>query len=314
MFRQQNHAELLIANGQLSAAIEEAEDVYEEAAQDSNTLIYAKNAVFLLYDAYKEQGNTVQALQYLEKGRALEAELERQKALERQEGMRIRFETEMDVEKERREHRELQLRNEIAEKDLQRQTVWRNFLIVLSILGLAITLLLINRFKLKSKALVVQQDKLRLEKEKLSLEIEHKNRELTSTSMFVAEKNNMLVDLESQLVELNKKLEGPVRMDVMKLKREIRKNVKLEDDWESIRSHFVQVFPGYLDRLKDAFPELTNLELRHCAYLKMKLSIKEVARMLHVAPKSVHMSHYRLKKKLNLPSEDSLGDFLQRFK
>lgn len=55
---------------------------------------------------------------------------------------------------------------------------------------------------------------------------------------------------------------------------------------------------------------MTNNEVRHCTYIKLGLTNKEVANMLHVAPKTVEAARYRIKKKLNLSKEESLGQFI----
>ncbi|MCB0471413.1 MAG: hypothetical protein KDC51_13280, partial [Flavobacteriaceae bacterium] len=70
------------------------------------------------------------------------------------------------------------------------------------------------------------------------------------------------------------------------------------------------VHPGFFDFLNKNFPELTNNDLKACAYIRMNLSSKEVASLTNVSPKSVTMHRYRLKKKLNLDTEDSLKNFL----
>ena len=73
---------------------------------------------------------------------------------------------------------------------------------------------------------------------------------------------------------------------------------------------FNVVHKGYIEQLKSSFPDLTSNELRHCALLKLGLSIKETANLLGIAPPSVKISRNRIKKKLKLSAEESLPNFL----
>jgi DNA-binding CsgD family transcriptional regulator len=55
---------------------------------------------------------------------------------------------------------------------------------------------------------------------------------------------------------------------------------------------------------------LTNSDLKVCAYLQLNLSSKEIAQLMNISVRGVEMSRYRIRKKLNLPQEQSLSEFL----
>ncbi|MCB0427487.1 MAG: hypothetical protein KDD16_09310, partial [Mangrovimonas sp.] len=61
---------------------------------------------------------------------------------------------------------------------------------------------------------------------------------------------------------------------------------------------------------KNNHPDLTSNDLRLCAYLRLNLTSKEIAPLLNISPKSVEVKRYRLRKKMNLPHEDSLTDYI----
>jgi DNA-binding CsgD family transcriptional regulator len=52
--------------------------------------------------------------------------------------------------------------------------------------------------------------------------------------------------------------------------------------------------------------------LKLSAYLRMNLSSKEVAQLMNISVRGVEISRYRLRKKLQLPTETNLFDFLIR--
>ena len=73
------------------------------------------------------------------------------------------------------------------------------------------------------------------------------------------------------------------------------------------------VHENYLKRLVEQFPQLNINDQRLCAYLKMGLSSKEIAPLLNMSYRSVEMSRYRLRKKMELNRDVNLTEFLQHF-
>jgi FixJ family two-component response regulator len=65
--------------------------------------------------------------------------------------------------------------------------------------------------------------------------------------------------------------------------------------------------------LSEKFPNLTISDKKLCAYLKMDLSSKDIAPLLNMSFRSVEMSRYRLRKKMELERDVNLSDFLQNF-
>ena len=70
---------------------------------------------------------------------------------------------------------------------------------------------------------------------------------------------------------------------------------------------------GFFKDLKQAFPEVSNAELKLCALLRLNMNLKESAKILGIAVDSVKTARYRLRKKLGLKTEDNLVDFLIQF-
>ena len=84
-----------------------------------------------------------------------------------------------------------------------------------------------------------------------------------------------------------------------------------DEQWEDFRALFEKVHGGYLRRMKEKFPTLTPAEIRFIALAKLQLSTKEMASMLGVSPVSVRSTWSRLRKKVQLPEEKSLEEWLE---
>jgi DNA-binding CsgD family transcriptional regulator len=70
------------------------------------------------------------------------------------------------------------------------------------------------------------------------------------------------------------------------------------------------VHSDFLFTLKEKYPDLKAHELKLCAYLRMNLSSKEIAQLMSISVRGVEISRYRLRKKLDIPTETNLFQFL----
>jgi tetratricopeptide (TPR) repeat protein len=166
--------------------------------------------------------------------------------------------------------------------------------------------------------LETNNDKLQLEKDLeneknrgLQSEIEIKQRELISATVYIQQKNEMLDTLQNQLYEAAS-TEGDNRDLLKRMSRSVRQQIRFEDDWEKIKVHFEGVHPDFFHRLQALSSALSDHELRHCAYIKMKFSTKEIAGLLGIDANSVKVSRYRIKKKILGDLETDLTEFIQK--
>ncbi len=122
--------------------------------------------------------------------------------------------------------------------------------------------------------------------------------------MNLIKKNELLGQLKSQLETVGK---DPRIKSVI---RTIDRNINNEDDWKIFEEAFNNADKDFLKRIKDLHPQLTSNDLRLCAYLRLNLSSKEIAPLLNISVRSVEVKRYRLRKKIDLPRENSLTDYI----
>ena len=65
-----------------------------------------------------------------------------------------------------------------------------------------------------------------------------------------------------------------------------------------------------MKKIKSLHPNLTPSDLKLCAYLRLNLSSKEIAPLLHISSRSVEIKRYRLRKKMGLEHEKSLVEYI----
>jgi DNA-binding CsgD family transcriptional regulator len=149
----------------------------------------------------------------------------------------------------------------------------------------------------------------KLQKEKL----QQKNRELSTATLHILNKNEVLCNIKKMAQQAVDDDETGKQVYFTNLIREIDNNTNLDEQWDQFKLHFESVHKGFFEKLTREFSNLTQNELKLCAYLRMNLSTKEIAQMLHISPESVTTKRYRLRKKLKLDNEENLVGFIRRF-
>lgn len=198
----------------------------------------------------------------------------------------------------------------LLEQEKQQQAVIRNvFLAGLILVGI-IGLLVYNRQRLMIRKKRVELENTRLKEEQLESDLEFKNRELTNHSLHLVQKNEAMKELKENISEIKKNGYEDMGSELQKLENTVNYSLNLDEDWEQFQHYFEEVHSGFFDTLKNEYPDLTPNELRLSALAKLNLSIKETAAIMGIAPNSVKTARYRLRKKLNMETEDNLTEFM----
>ncbi len=151
-----------------------------------------------------------------------------------------------------------------------------------------------------------EQARLLSEQKLLSLQMDQMQKESMADALQIERKNRLLIQLKEKL----KKLETEDNAGY--IDRVIKEEMRLEERVEQSAKEFKNIHPEFFLKLKEqSADKLSALELKHCAYIHLKLSTKEIAAAFHIEPKSVRVSKYRIKQKLNLDKEVDLDRFLQ---
>lgn len=150
---------------------------------------------------------------------------------------------------------------------------------------------------------------------KLEAEINFKNSEMASTAMHLLKKGELLSKIKAELTQIMKRMQDEQAItEIRKMIKSLNEDENIDQEWENFSKHFDKVHGDFVVTLKNIHPNLTNNELKLCTYLRMNLSTKEIAQLMNISVRGVEISRYRLRKKLGIPSEVSLFDYLIRIK
>lgn len=94
------------------------------------------------------------------------------------------------------------------------------------------------------------------------------------------------------------------------IQKTIINSISLDQEWSTMQLHFAALSPLFFQHLQTEFSQLSQNDLRLCAYIKLQFDNQEIAEIMHISPASVQKACYRLKKKMHLSSEVDLTHFI----
>ncbi len=180
----------------------------------------------------------------------------------------------------------------------QRSNFIMGFLILGLLSGIIIIFLTYSRQRIKIKNAV-------LEKQKITADLDFKTKELTINLMALMKKNEILAEVSKKLLVIEKKVpRDELPGAIVKLNKELRKTSD-EKIWKEFALRFNQINKDFYDKLFTRFPDLTQNELKLCAYLRLNMTSKEIAEITGQQIHSLENARYRLRKKLGITGSDS---------
>lgn len=164
---------------------------------------------------------------------------------------------------------------------------------------------------LKREAEHTEKQIIKLEREKLQAELAGKNRELANSAMSLVYKNELLQKLSQEISKMKDSSGQAISEDQQrKIQHIITEGMNDERDWVLFENSFNDAHDSFFKKLKAKHPELVPNDLKLCAFLHMNMSSKEMASLLNISLRGVEIRRYRLRKKLNIPHDMNLTEFL----
>ncbi len=164
---------------------------------------------------------------------------------------------------------------------------------------------------LKKEAEATEKQISKIQTEKLQTELAGKSRELANSAMSLVYKNELLQKISQELTKLKENKENKLQDDQLrKIQKIIDDGMNDERDWNLFENSFNEAHESFFKKLKANHPDLVPNDLKLCAYLRMNMSSKEMASLLNISVRGVEIRRYRLRKKLAVPHDKNLTEFL----
>lgn len=197
---------------------------------------------------------------------------------------------------------EYQYNYEKQDKERKLKQQKTNFILRFVMLGLftgiIIIILIYSRQRIKIK-------NSKLEKQKMKAELNFKNKELTINLMALMKKNEVLAEISKKLLLFEKEMPNDEFRDkINKMNKELT-HTSDEKIWKEFALRFNEINSGFYDILLKKYPDLSQNELRLCAYLKLNMTSKEISEITGQRILTLEGARYRIRKKLGISGSDN---------
>lgn len=162
-----------------------------------------------------------------------------------------------------------------------------------------------KRYRKKIKE--AEEAKLKAEFENVKEQLKSKTIELATKARENDEKNRILESLNEKLKRIEENPEN-IERRVTELQQIVDSHINSDDNTFEIQID--ELHKDFYETLRNEFSELTRYDLRLCAYIKLGFDSKEISNLLNIKPSSVYISRSRLRKKLNIESDEDLHGYL----
>ena len=297
---------------------EKARAYYKKAlqlAREEENFEFQKDLLFQLAQLVMKESNT-DTINYLSEYKVISDSIAGRKTREKL----LELETTYNFEKKEVEIVLLQKANL-----LKKTQIW--VLILVSFLGILTTIFITISYRrrqtvLKQKNLlakeknrtqqltIVQVEKDTLikvaEKDKAQLKLKLKEQEIIFNTLLYAKLVNVFHEVIYKLNAFTNKFRGKHdREDFQKVlnNMETANNINPLDEFEKV---FSTVHPGFYTRLIQKHPDLTPREMLFCAFIRINLQTKDIAIITNISTNSLEIARHRIRKKMNLSSDQNL--------
>jgi tetratricopeptide (TPR) repeat protein/DNA-binding CsgD family transcriptional regulator len=194
--------------------------------------------------------------------------------------------------------------------ELEQKTKIRNLLFIFAlVISILFVVILVQRYRRIQLTIKVQE----MEKSRMVTMIDRQNRDLVALSMNLSQKKQLISKVKDSIRGISKSSGKTARVVLNEIKSKFVSDTYIDGIWESFLKHFSDLNPVFFKDVQAKHPNLTKSDMKHCAYVKLNLSNKDVAVLNNVNPSSVQMARYRLKKKLKLKNDEDLSEYLSKF-
>lgn len=262
-------------------------------SQELNNDIYESRYLDFLSLCYEKLDNPKEALKY--RNLFLEVYKRAQDANNASEisELEIKYETEKN-------EKEIELLSEKSKRD----SIQKNGMMagIFALLLLFATWFYAIRQKMsRNKAVREKLDQALIFKQK---ELDLKKQELTAYALQLANTNEFLENIKLDVESLEDYKDQSI--EIQKIVRTIDINQNDASSWDEFRNRFQEIHKDFEKNIINQFPAITPNDLRLISLIKMNLSSREIANILNISSDGIKKARYRLRKKLNLESSESL--------
>jgi len=141
-------------------------------------------------------------------------------------------------------------------------------------------------------------------------ELNNKKQDLTNILNNISFKRQLISDSKEKLQGLLKTDETMFKFNLRKTIQEFNHLLEIDKELDTLQLDFEKVNSEFFKKLKQKYPSLSDGEVRLCALLRLRLTVKNIALLRNIAPESVQKAKQRIRRKMNLSKGQNINDIL----
>ncbi|MFN8360089.1 MAG: tetratricopeptide repeat protein [Candidatus Kapaibacterium sp.] len=153
----------------------------------------------------------------------------------------------------------------------------------------------------------------RLKAEELATELRLMKKDLEGFIERLVQKNQFIRSISTKLEEAMALTNGESRRAVYRVMELLDERAGDEEDRIVVMMQLRAVYGGFMERLKAAYPALSDGELKTCALLQMNLSSPKIAITLGISDRTVEKYRSTIRKKLGIRPQGDIVKILKEY-
>lgn len=142
--------------------------------------------------------------------------------------------------------------------------------------------------------------------------VEQRERELMGSALSRQHSEQILDYVDNEITRLGNQNVITGR-DIAQLNRNLHLQKLDRKGIQSFEETFTSIHPYFETNLRNIAPDLSDTQVRLCAYIMLGMNNQEIASMLNIKPSSLRQARLRLRQKFGLTKDDSISEFLKQF-
>ncbi len=224
--------------------------------------------------------------------------------------------------KKQQQIKELELKSEfeVKKKDLEiaankKELELKSYVlttVLILFFTVIIGVLLWRDYKARAKRIQNKFEKEKLKKEVLAQKIKVSESEVKGLVADNTMRLEFIKHLSSQIKEdKSETSSSEVKNYANSLLLKLQNQISTENKLSSLQDKINEVNQGFDQVIIERFPNLTKTEREVCSFLRLNLSIKEIAAVRNASVDSIKALRYRIRKKMEVPKNQELEHFVQ---
>ncbi len=203
------------------------------------------------------------------------------------------------------EYQKAKRKKELDEASAQ---FWKYAAILISFFGLLFSIAFFIIRKKKEQISIAK-----FKNKVLKNEISYKQKDISDFALNISRNQKWREELLNYIKKIKKS--GTVSKDVnfKALEKAVLNRDIIDKNTIDFKNKVDTLNNAFYEKLHTEFPDLTKTEIKLCSLIRLNIDNNEIAVLQNIAIESVYRSRSRLRKKLNLSSDEDLNSFLKKF-